>query len=154
MREPHHIGGSFFMEESIEEMLERISNMKLFWSFAKIRDMYVPDIEAYKKGVKSYLGALYAKRKVYEDAFAALPCNIKATTTSDLEDEKIVLTLVTDWHSASLNDGRTLHYAPGFVLDLVGKTDEENTKEIWELATLLAYDKLPYKAVAATQIFK
>jgi hypothetical protein len=84
------------MSTTIIEELQRISSMKLFWCFSKIRSMYADAIKAYKNGKKSYLGALYAKRKVYEDAFASLPCNIKATATDDLEDEKIVLTLVSD----------------------------------------------------------
>ena len=82
-----------------------------------------------------------------------MPCNIKATATDDLEDEKIVLSLVTDW-STSYADGKKTYSAPGRVIDLKGKSDEEATKEIWSLAIIMAWGLQPYKATVVNQTFK
>lgn len=140
--------------DTIIKQLQHITSMRLFWSFAKIRAEYADDIQAYKNGKKSYRGALLAKRKVYEDTFAALPCNIKATATDDLEDEKVVLTLVTDWSASSEVDGEVTYSAPGRIIDLKGKSDEEATKEIWKLAILMAWGAQPYKATVVHQTYK
>ena len=141
------------LQHILNEELHRIDSMALFWSFKKIRASYTEALNAYKHGKMKYSNALGAKRNAYKEAFGALPCNVTATPTNELEDEKVVLSNIGNGKFLERRDGKAVSLAVGYVVDTAGKSDEEATKEIWRLATLLSYHALTsYEAVVVTTV--